>query len=658
MASNSQPMSPIEPGPNEGNLPGSNFPPGPPSVISSRMTDIASQDGDAPGPSARKSGHATESRPGTAITGMSSSRGGGWSQPLPLRKGLQRGSVSGSIASGRPLSSASKTSRSHAPLASHAFFRPMSSQKLQAQRGAPRPPSIGQHRPSIDDLPDEDDQSHIAPHHILVQSPASHTNQPTNDPDDVQPPPSRDTEITELYDRVTATTSPTHGHYPTTSVADSVSPLHRQQAKEKGLSLNLDKSSNYRSAGNPPSPAKTPHSFRSSLFMSGMGDSGASRPNHDMHGAEKLSSGASTPQMTPRPPTTAGTNTEEKRPNPQLGRNHEYFEGNTVFCLGGRLQNTRHRPINIGTGFLIVLPAALFFGGCAPYLWRHLSPAVPILFAYVFLISISSFLRASVSDPGILPRNLHQFPPPDENEDPLRLAPPTNDWTLIKSAESSIAAMEVPTKFCKSCNIWRPPRAHHCRLCDNCVETQDHHCVWVNNCVGRRNYRYFFTFVTSTTVMGLYLIGACLAQIVIYSRHEGISFGQAAGHFRIALTLVIYGVLGILYPVALTGYHLFLMARGETTREFLNSHKLLKQDRYRAFTQGSMWRNWVVVLCRPRPPTYYRFKDRYQEGDQRFGERRNLQGDRMPAVGQDVEMHSVRPFQGPVSLRNDASVSR
>lgn len=169
--------------------------------------------------------------------------------------------------------------------------------------------------------------------------------------------------------------------------------------------------------------------------------------------------------------------------------------------------------------------------------------------------------------------------------------------------------MEVPTKFCRSCNIWRPPRAHHCRLCDNCVETQDHHCVWVNNCVGRRNYRYFFTFVTSTTVMGLYLIGACFAQIGIYSRREDVSFGQAANHFRIALTLIIYGVLGILYPVALTGYHLFLMGRGETTREFLNSHKLLKQDRYRAFTQGSMWRNWVVVLCRPRPPTYYRFKD-------------------------------------------------
>lgn len=218
--------------------------------------------------------------------------------------------------------------------------------------------------------------------------------------------------------------------------------------------------------------------------------------------------------------------------------------------------------------------------------------------------------------------------------------------------------MEVPTKFCKSCNIWRPPRAHHCRLCDNCVETQDHHCVWVNNCVGRRNYRYFFTFVTSATIMGLYLIGVSFAQIAVYARREGVSFGEAAGHSRIAIALIIYSIIGLLYPAALTGYHLFLMARGETTREFLNSHKLLKQDRYRAFTQGSMWRNWVVVLCRPRPPTYYRFKDLYEEGDQRFGERQTLQETRKPVATQDVEMHSVRPFQGPVSLRTEVSASR
>ena len=86
--------------------------------------------------------------------------------------------------------------------------------------------------------------------------------------------------------------------------------------------------------------------------------------------------------------------------------------------------------------------------------------------------------------------------------------------------------------------------------------------------------------------------------------------------------MFIYGLLATPYPACLWGYHLWLIARGETTREYLNSHKFLPRDRHRPFTQAGILKNWTVVLFRPRTPTYLRFKSRYEEGDQRFGARR------------------------------------
>lgn len=257
----------------------------------------------------------------------------------------------------------------------------------------------------------------------------------------------------------------------------------------------------------------------------------------------------------------------------------------------------------------------------------------------------------------ILPRNLHQFPPVDENDDPLRPGPPTVDWTQIKSKDPATAALEFPTKHCRTCNIWRPPRAHHCRLCDNCIEGHDHHCVWLNNCVGKRNYRFFFTFVTSATILSIYIIATSFIQLTVHMNRENVSFGESINHFRGVFALAILGILGFCYPAALMGYHIFLMIRGETTREFVNSHKFAKAERFRPFSHHNIFTNLLVVLCRPRPPTYYRFKTHRLVGDQRLGDVKRTQRPRSSSQG--LEMQDVNPtggpgFQGPVALRGDS----
>jgi len=254
-----------------------------------------------------------------------------------------------------------------------------------------------------------------------------------------------------------------------------------------------------------------------------------------------------------------------------------------------------------------------------------------------------------------LPRKLHPVPAQENEEDPFTLAPTTTEWTTVKSSSRAATAMDVPTKYCKTCSIWRPPRTHHCRICDNCIETQDHHCVWLNNCVGRRNYRYFFTFVSTGTLLGIFLTFGSLGHCLRYQAETSSSFAAAIDYYRVPFSMFICGILITPYPASLMAYHLFLMGRGETTREYLNSHKFLKKDRHRPFDQGNIFINWFVVLVRPRPPTYLRFKDPYAEGDQRFGPRRAKGA--APTVaqqpGQGMEMHKindpVRTFQGPAA---------
>lgn len=383
--------------------------PGPPSVISSRLTDVASDDGHDPGPGPtnmnpgevnRQSLQDTNeapSRPGTSTTGVSANRSP-WAQSPSLRRGqvsgatgrqISRSGSTSTSAAGRPQSAASRT---HVPsLTAHAFFRPMSSQRLQAQRSGSRAPTPG-YAGASDDGSAEDGNNTARQSLQSNQTPRAGPS--ISEDQELPPPPSRGTEMTEpeTSGRVTSNTSPTHGHHGTGSLSESVRPLQRNNPNAIGLSVNIDKS--YKNGGGLPPPSKSPRSFRSSFLLPTRTEAIPNSPNRSAQGREKLSSAASSPALTP-------SHNPPELPKTGLGRNYEYFAGNTRFCCGGRLQNTRDRPVNIATGLFVLIPGVLFFVFSAPWLWYNISPAIPLVFAYVFYICMSSFIHASVSDPGV-----------------------------------------------------------------------------------------------------------------------------------------------------------------------------------------------------------------------------------------------------------------
>lgn len=280
----------------------------------------------------------------------------------------------------------------------------MSSQRLQAQRGGSRPATLNQQRESGDFT---DANAPPVPSIFSDQ-----TNQGPGIDDSGHPPPSRGTEISvpETYMRTMSNTmsntSPTrdvHGHYSIGSLSSSVRPL-QHNPNAAGLSVNT----NYRSQ-QIPTPSKSPHSFRSSFLLPTRTDISPHSPNRSTQGHEKLSSGNTSPAQR-QSTATLPAPSRAPPPDPRREKNYQYFPGNTRFWLGGRLQNARDRPVNIATGFFVVLPAVLFFVFSAPWLWHNVSPAIPVVFAYIFYICFSSFIHASVSDPGVsLPLLLPPF---------------------------------------------------------------------------------------------------------------------------------------------------------------------------------------------------------------------------------------------------------
>ncbi|KAL3870472.1 hypothetical protein ACJMK2_038527 [Sinanodonta woodiana] len=61
---------------------------------------------------------------------------------------------------------------------------------------------------------------------------------------------------------------------------------------------------------------------------------------------------------------------------------------------------------------------------------------------------------------------------------------------------------EIPWKYCATCKIFIPPRAHHCDYCKICIVKRDHHCFMVGNCIGFRNQRYFIILTFYTMIVG------------------------------------------------------------------------------------------------------------------------------------------------------------
>ncbi|CAI9091147.1 OLC1v1026093C1 [Oldenlandia corymbosa var. corymbosa] len=161
-----------------------------------------------------------------------------------------------------------------------------------------------------------------------------------------------------------------------------------------------------------------------------------------------------------------------------------------------------------------------------------------------------SFCVCVLTDPGGVPS---QFLP-DMEENP------------VSDQENKTTA--VQQRHCDKCSTYKPPRAHHCRVCRRCVLRMDHHCVWINNCVGLRNYKAFVVLVVYATITCAY----SLITILCCALRKDWDF---SGRMPLKIFYITSGmmVLGLTLTMGtLLSWHIYLMARNMTTIEVTSSY--------------------------------------------------------------------------------------
>ncbi|KAL5732343.1 hypothetical protein ACOSQ2_032035 [Xanthoceras sorbifolium] len=314
----------------------------------------------------------------------------------------------------------------------------------------------------------------------------------------------------------------------------------------------------------------------------------------------------------PMPPQLSDSNRPIFDSNPQTLRLYQVWKGTNRFYCGGRLIFGPDVRSIFLTVSLIVIPVILFCAFVSQTLvnefQHHLGHLIVAICAVFTVYVIFLLFLTSGRDPGIIPRNSHH---PDLDDEGSTIS---SDWlgsqgtgpSLPPTRDVIVNGMIVKVKYCQTCMLYRPPRCSHCSICNNCVERFDHHCPWVGQCIGKRNYRFFFMFVSSTTMLCLYVFVFCWVNISKIMHAYKCNLWRALVKSPVSGILIVYTFVTVWFVGGLTAFHLYLILTNQTTYENFRYRYHSKMNPY---NRGCL-RNVLEIFCSKIPSSKNFFREK------------------------------------------------